>query len=77
MRRRYAFVVVGYVVMPEHFHLLISEPERANPSTVMQVLKQRFARTVLREKRQAQVARAGCLLERSSGRRPCMAAQIL
>src|SRR5437764_2041546 len=28
VRRRYTFVVVGYVVMPEHFHLLISEPER-------------------------------------------------
>src|SRR5437667_4622302 len=38
VRRRYTFVVVGYVVMPEHFHLLISEPERGNPSTVMQVL---------------------------------------
>jgi putative transposase len=49
VRRRYAFVVVGYVVMPEHFHLLISEPERGNPSTVMQVLKQRFARAPLRE----------------------------
>src|SRR2546428_4525567 len=49
VRRRYTFVVVGYVVMPEHFHLLISEPERGNPSTVMQVLKQRFARKVLRD----------------------------
>jgi REP element-mobilizing transposase RayT len=28
VRRRYRFVVVGYVVMPEHVHLLISEPER-------------------------------------------------
>jgi putative transposase len=27
MRRKYDFVVVGYVVMPEHVHLLISEPE--------------------------------------------------
>src|SRR2546427_478240 len=45
VRRRYTFVVVGYVVMPEHFHLLISEPERGNPSTVMQVLKQRPARS--------------------------------
>jgi putative transposase len=35
-RRRYRFVVVGYVVMPEHVHLLISEPEQG-PSTVMQV----------------------------------------
>jgi putative transposase len=26
-RKRYRFVVVGYVVMPEHIHLLLSEPE--------------------------------------------------
>jgi putative transposase len=39
-RERYRFVVVGYVVMPEHVHLLITEPERGTPSTVMQVLKQ-------------------------------------
>jgi REP element-mobilizing transposase RayT len=38
-RRRYGFVVVGYVVMPDHIHLLISEPERGTPSTVMQVVK--------------------------------------
>ena len=42
-RRRYRFVVVGYVVMPEHVPLLISEPEEGTPSTVMQVVKQRFA----------------------------------
>jgi putative transposase len=46
-RQRYGFVVVGYVVMPDHIHLLISEPERGTPSTVMQVVKQRFARSVL------------------------------
>jgi putative transposase len=45
-RQRYLFVVVGYVVMPDHIHLLISEPEIGTPSTVMQVLKQRFARQV-------------------------------
>src|SRR2546426_10049561 len=28
VRQRYGFVVLGYVVMPEHFHLLISEPEK-------------------------------------------------
>ncbi len=28
MRRRNHFVVVGYVVMPEHVHLLFGEPER-------------------------------------------------
>lgn len=30
-RQRYRFVVVGYVVMPEHVHLLISEPEVEAP----------------------------------------------
>ena len=27
MRERYRFGVVGYVVMPEHVHILISEPQ--------------------------------------------------
>ena len=34
--------------MPEHFHLLITEPEMSNPSVVMKVIKQRFARRVNR-----------------------------
>jgi putative transposase len=50
-RQRYGFVVVGYVVMPEHFHVLIGEPEKGTPSTVMQVVKQRFAKRVLRAQR--------------------------
>ena len=48
VRRSYRFVIAGYVVMPEHVHLLISEPERGDPSIVMQVLKQRFTRKLLR-----------------------------
>ena len=51
VRKRYEFVVVGYVVMPEHIHLLISEPQKKNPSTVMQALKLSFARRVLAEAR--------------------------
>jgi putative transposase len=47
VRRRYGFVVVGYVVMPEHVHLLLGEPRRGNPSVVMQALKQGFARRLL------------------------------
>ena len=43
-RQRYRFVILGYVIMPEHFHMLISEPQVGTPSTVMQVLKQRFGR---------------------------------
>jgi putative transposase len=45
-RVRYRFTVVGYVLMPEHIHLLISEPELGDPSLVMKVVKQRFARRV-------------------------------
>ncbi len=51
VRKRYEFVVVGYVVMPEHIHLLISEPQKKNPSTVMRALKLGFARRVLAQAR--------------------------
>ena len=50
-RQRYHFVVVGYVVMPEHVHVLLTEPEVGTPSTVMQVLKQRTARALLPKKK--------------------------
>jgi REP-associated tyrosine transposase len=53
-RQQYQFVVVGYAVMPEHFHLLVSEPEKDNPSVVMKVLKQRFARLVRKKQCAAQ-----------------------
>jgi putative transposase len=59
MRERYQFVVVGYVIMPEHIHLLISEPQEKNPSTVMQALKLGFARRILVEaKRRSNPAQA-------------------
>ena len=40
----YGFYVTGYVVMPEHVHLLVSEPERAKLSLAIQMLKQNVAR---------------------------------
>jgi putative transposase len=40
VRRWYGCYVGGYVVMPEHVHLLISEPERAELTVVLQMLKQ-------------------------------------
>jgi len=46
VRCRSDFVIIGYVVMPEHVHLLMSEPERCNPSMAMQVLKQRTSRAL-------------------------------
>jgi putative transposase len=45
-RDRYDFALLGYVVMPEHVHLLIGEPNLGSPSTVMQVLKQRVSRAM-------------------------------
>jgi REP element-mobilizing transposase RayT len=41
----YGFYVTGYVVMPEHVHLLMSEPERAKLSVALQMLKQNVARS--------------------------------
>jgi putative transposase len=61
VRRRYRFVVVGYVVMPEHVHLLLSEPERGDPSKVMQAVKQGFARRILRKLRADDNPRQGSL----------------
>jgi putative transposase len=52
VRLRYRFVVLGYVVMPEHFHLLISEPQDGDPSKVMQIVKQLYAQRVLPRTRQ-------------------------
>ena len=43
VRKSYGFEVIGFVVMPEHVHLLISEPQRNTVPIVLQVLKQRVA----------------------------------
>jgi putative transposase len=51
VRRRYQCMVLGYVVMPEHVHLLISEPQKKNASTVIQALKLGFARRILAQRR--------------------------
>jgi len=40
VRRWYGLYVKGYVVMPEHVHLLISEPERSTLRVAVQMLKQ-------------------------------------
>jgi len=46
VRRRYRIVILGYVVMPEHVHLLVSEPQRATLSTAIQALKLGFLRSL-------------------------------
>lgn len=49
VRQEYNFKLVGYVVMPEHVHLLISEPSRCSPSTVLKMLKQRTSHQLRHE----------------------------
>jgi putative transposase len=44
VRTKYGFALLGYVVMPEHVHLLMSEPEIGTPSTVVHSLKLRVSK---------------------------------
>ena len=48
-RWQYRFCVTGYVIMPEHVHLLVSEPERATLARALQALKQSVARRLIGE----------------------------
>jgi putative transposase len=47
-RRWYGFYICGYVVMPEHVHLLVSEPERGRLCLAIQMLKQNVGRSLPR-----------------------------
>ena len=44
MRRRFDMRVYGYVVMPEHVHLLLSEPEHGTLAEAIHYLKLSFAK---------------------------------
>src|SRR6202165_1938480 len=76
VRDRYGFSLVGYVVMPEHIHLLISEPVQATPSTVIQVLKQRVSRRLRRKKTEAHRTIELDLCERQRFATPFLAASL-
>jgi putative transposase len=47
VRHWYGFWITGYVVMPEHVHLLVSEPERKDLALSLQMLKQMVSRKLL------------------------------
>jgi putative transposase len=51
VREDLRFHLIGYVVMPEHVHLLISEPPSGTPSTVLHKLKLRVARKLRKPRR--------------------------
>jgi putative transposase len=54
MRRRFAMRVYGYVVMPEHVHLLVSEPEQRTLAEAIHFLKLSFTKR-LRSRRFSQL----------------------
>ena len=53
LRSEMNFRLIGYVVMPEHVHLLMSEPQKGTPSTVLQKLKLRVALKMRKRRRRA------------------------
>ena len=44
VRKQHRCPVLGYVVMPEHLHILIAPPDIGDPSTFMKAIKQRSSR---------------------------------
>jgi putative transposase len=59
VRERFGFLLVGYVVMPNHVHLLMSEPREGTPSTVLQLLKQRISRKMRKQQHTESKAQSG------------------
>jgi putative transposase len=47
VRRSYRLYVYGYVVMPEHVHLLLSEPQRDTLADALKSLKQGVSRRLI------------------------------
>jgi putative transposase len=43
-RELYLFHILGYVIMPDHVHLLLTEPEEKRLSIAIQILKQRYSK---------------------------------
>jgi putative transposase len=70
IRERYQFALVGYVVMPEHVHLLIGEPAKGTPSVVLKVLKQRVSRDLRRRKRRVPAGQMRLALTGGDGNVP-------
>ena|SRR5712692_1751921 len=70
VRQEYNFFLFGYVVMPNHVHLLISEPKNSTLSTVLQMLKQRVSRKMRSEKHSVPQGRLGMAAPRFGGDLP-------
>jgi putative transposase len=51
VRAKLGFALIGYVVMPEHVHLLISEPPERTPSDVLHRFKLGVAKRLRKQKK--------------------------
>jgi putative transposase len=51
VRDQMQFRLIGYVVMPNHVHLLMSEPPRSTPSAALHKLKLSFSRKFRKRRR--------------------------
>jgi REP element-mobilizing transposase RayT len=68
---------VEYVVMPEHVHLLMSEAPRKNPSKILQVLKQKVAKALLKKRRRGSDGQLPLPFRREWGRREAFLAKTV
>jgi len=65
LRTELGFRIIGYVLMPEHFHLLLWPSDVANPSQIMRSLEERTAKFILKNLRHnLHFAWCGRMLER-------------
>jgi len=70
IRERYKISLVGYVVMPNHVHLLISESDKATPSLVLKVLKQRVSRDLRKNRRRVPAGQLRFAFTKGDGNLP-------
>jgi REP element-mobilizing transposase RayT len=69
IRTKYSFLVIGYVVMPEHVHLLVTEPFAEPLATALQALKIRCRRACLRVRSgRGDITTSMCSLKKSGSR---------
>jgi putative transposase len=52
LRRRHQFYVFGYVLMPNHVHLLLSEPKRQPLASTINVLKAETSKSLKGDRKQ-------------------------
>jgi putative transposase len=52
LREEFSFKIMGWALIPEHFHLLIHPSSQADPSRIIQSLKERTALSILKTLRQ-------------------------